>query len=70
MEDISALEVRDHPQAPIGSYDVGDEIRVQGDTGWADIDLWMRVTAIGISPEAGDAASLSLIRSDKVGVDL
>lgn len=67
LEDVTELEVRDHPQAPVGAYDAGDEIRVQGDTGWADVDLWARITAITIEPEAGDAVKLSLIRSDRVG---
>lgn len=68
LADITEVTVRDHPHAEIGAWVVGDEIRVQGELGWQDIDVWCRVISSTISPEEGDAAQLTLLRSDKAGV--
>ena len=51
IREISQLSVTDHEMAPVGSFDVGDEIRIVGDMGWDQIDAWMRVVGITISPE-------------------
>lgn len=38
-----------HPNAPFGSYDVGDSIRVQGEMPWVGmVDQWHKVMAIAI----------------------
>lgn len=42
-QSIESLEVIDHPNAPYGTFAPGDVIRVQGDAGWADLDLWVRI---------------------------
>jgi hypothetical protein len=57
-----------HPNAPMGSYQVGDEIMVEGDVPWwDDIDTWVRVLSISYSPESdGNYATLAVVRSDKI----
>lgn len=60
------IRIRDHPNARLGSYDVGDEILVQVPTGWSSgRDIWVRILAITIRPEDG-LTSLSVTRSEKV----
>ncbi|OMH30660.1 hypothetical protein [Tersicoccus sp. Bi-70] len=50
---IDSLTVVDHPMAPAGSFGPGDQIRVQGDPGWGDLDLWMRITELTVNCDAG-----------------
>lgn len=40
---ISSLSVIDHPSAPFGTFGPGDEIRVQGDAGWMDLDIGVQI---------------------------
>lgn len=65
---LTDLVVRDHPHAPIGSWDVGDEILLEGDLGWVDNleGVWVRVVGLTISPESSDVVTASVIRTDKV----
>lgn len=63
--DITDIEVVDHPHAPLGSWKVGDEVRVQADTGWETADLWCRILTSTISPESSNVASLTIQRTDK-----
>lgn len=51
IREIRELVVTDHEMAPVGSFDVGDEIRVVGRSGWDTIDTWVRVVRITVSPE-------------------
>lgn len=66
LPDFSTLVVTDHENAPVGSYDVGDEIQVQTRGGWHDgLDLWVRIIAITTDPETMKD-TLSVVRTDKV----
>jgi hypothetical protein len=66
--DVTRVVVRDHPNAPVGAVAVGDEIRVVGELGWVDMDLWFRVVAATITPEAADTAAYTVVRSDKAAL--
>lgn len=67
LDDVNEIRVREHDNAPLGSYSVGDDIYVQGAFGWAsDIALWCRVMAIKISPDSPDVATLTLSRVDRI----
>lgn len=57
---ISSIVVDDHPNAKIGSWQPGDEILVQGHSGWVDVALWCRVLTTKIRPEDGNKAELTL----------
>lgn len=66
-DDMKELVVRDHPNAPIGSWSVGDVITVHGDgRGWAgDYAMSVRILAYTLSPESSDNAILAVTRSDR-----
>lgn len=52
--EIDTLVVMDTPLAPMRSYEPGDEVFVLGDAGWADLDMWVRITEITINPDNTD----------------
>lgn len=60
---ISSIVVRDHPNAPIGSWSVGDDVLVEADLPWlGEIALWCRITAWALTSDT--TAALTLSRSD------
>ncbi|MBM0201924.1 hypothetical protein JNW90_01475 [Micromonospora sp. STR1s_5] len=64
LPEIAEIEVADHPNAPIGSWQVGDDILVQPDTSWlGDLPIWSRV--IGWSLIGEHRAKVALQRSDR-----
>lgn len=66
LEDLSEITALDHEHAPLGSYDLGDEIYIQGRAGWIDdIGAWYRITGISIKPEDSSASTLQVLRSDR-----
>lgn len=67
-EDIKTLVVRDHPNAPIGSFTLGDTITYLGsDYGWAaGKDMAVRILEQTIEPDNGDIVTLTVTRADKV----
>jgi len=65
LDDITEVVVSDHPHARLGSWEIGDEILVQGETGWKDIEIWCRVVASTMSPDDSDSAVLTLLRQGK-----
>lgn len=67
IEKISDLEVRNHPHAPVGAVQTGDEIFVAGNTGWRELGGWHRVISRKIRPQdAGSRMTLSVVASDQV----
>lgn len=66
FEEFTEIVVREHPHCDIGSLEVGDEIRVQGPTGWVDVDSWSRVVSRRIHPQQPGKMALTLLRSDKI----
>lgn len=66
VENMTEVIVENHPHAPMGSVDLGDEIYVEGDIGWVEVDAWYRVVGRTMSPDDGDRQTLSLLRSDRV----
>ncbi|MEU1355282.1 hypothetical protein ABZ410_15480 [Streptomyces cinnamoneus] len=60
---IPAIQIVDHPNAPLGAWQLGDDIRVQVNVPWiGDVDVWHRIVADEIS--ADGAVVLTLKRSD------
>lgn len=60
---IDGITVRQHPNARIGSWSVGDDILVKAHLPWlGDVQLWCRVTAWELLTP--DTARLDLSRSD------
>ncbi|MEU5748246.1 hypothetical protein ABZ804_22240 [Streptomyces sp. NPDC047726] len=67
MLTVPSIAVRHHPNAPLGSWALGDRILLQIDVPWiGELALWHRVVAEEIDPAAG-VAILSLTRSDFYG---
>ena len=66
LDNITELVVRDHPHADIGSISVGDEIQIQGATGWVDLDAWYRVIGRKIAPYSPEKQVLTVTRSDRI----
>ncbi len=52
LESIESFAVTNHPHAELGSFSVGDEVRIQGETGWFDLDMWARILEMTIVPES------------------
>lgn len=60
---ISSITVRNHPNAPIGSWQLGDDVLVEADLPWlGEVALWCRITGWALLSE--DTARLTLARSD------
>uniref|UniRef100_UPI003F4943F3 hypothetical protein n=1 Tax=Streptomyces sp. CA-136453 TaxID=3240050 RepID=UPI003F4943F3 len=60
---IPAIQIVDHPNAPFGSWQLGDDIRVQVHVPWVgDVDVWHRI--IGDEISATGTCVLTLRRSD------
>lgn len=61
--ELDSVEVVDHPHAPIGSWQLGDDILVQASIPWlGDVAIWERI--VGWSLLSETRASLQLRRSD------
>ena len=63
--DIASIVVRDHPNAPLGSWSLGDTITARGDgQGWAgDWTMQLRVISYTLSPDK-DTATLTVARGE------
>jgi hypothetical protein len=64
LANIVGFTVRDHPNARIGTWDVGDDVLVQTHVGWQPTSLWVRITAASVSPDTGDVI-ITCSRSDR-----
>ncbi|MDT8915766.1 hypothetical protein [Amycolatopsis sp. PS_44_ISF1] len=61
---ITKLDVIDHPHAPIGSWQAGDDILVRAELPWlGEVEMWVRITAWSLTGD-GSTASLDVTRSD------
>lgn len=66
LDDISSVIVKDHPNARLGAVQVGDEIRIEGQGDWMDVDMWVRVLSVAYEPDNGKVASYDVARVDKL----
>lgn len=64
---IPSVALRHHPNAPLGSWSLGDRILLQVEVPWVgELAIWHRVVSEEIDPAAGTAV-LRLTRSDFYG---
>lgn len=64
---IPSIAIKDHPNARLGSWALGDRILVQVYVPWiGELAIWHRITAEEIDPAAGTAV-LTLTRADFYG---
>lgn len=61
---VRSVKVTNTGNLQLGSVRPGDEVRLQAETPWLDIDLWNRVVSIGTSPDDPEILTFGLIRSD------
>lgn len=61
--DITGFVVREHPNAPLGSFGVGDDVLVETTLGWQPTRMWVRILSYSFSPD-GDTVSITCARSD------
>lgn len=66
LADVTSVLVLDTPHAPIGSVTVGDEIYIEGDTGWVEIGGWFRVLSRTIRPAESASMELEITRADRI----
>jgi hypothetical protein len=59
---VEEITVRDTPSAPIGSWQIGDDVQVRVNNDWTSWRGWCRITAYTIKPteQGGPQAVLSL----------
>ncbi|MER6092459.1 hypothetical protein [Streptomyces bluensis] len=62
---VEQITVRDHPGAPLGSWQIGDDVYVTVNNEWTSFKGWCRITADSYRPsDAPDQATLTLRRAD------
>ncbi|MFI9276033.1 hypothetical protein ACIGXM_35915 [Kitasatospora sp. NPDC052896] len=54
LTQVTEITVRDHPAAPIGSWQIGDDVRVSVHDQWIDFDGWRRIVAWTLQPSDRD----------------
>lgn len=64
LDDVTSFTVADHPNARLGTFDVGDDVLVEGYTGWSPVRMWVRITSMTLTPDAG-AVTVTCSRSDR-----
>lgn len=65
--EIDDLVIVNHPNAPLGEYEVGDEILVTTEAGWSgSMDIWCKIIGLEINPET-DEVHAQVVRTEKIG---
>lgn len=65
--EITDLVVVPHPNAPLGSYAVGDEILVSTRGNWSgNLDVWCKVITLEYNPLTG-VVDIQVVRTEKIG---
>lgn len=57
-----SVDVYDHPNAPIGSWQLGDEIKLETFSGYYELDEWVKIVGWSMSPAREDIATISVVR--------
>lgn len=63
LVNITGFTIRDHPNAQVGSFGVGDDVLIQTTYGWQPTSMWVRILSYSYSPD-DDTAQVSCTRSD------
>ena len=63
LPSVADLVVSDHPNAPLGTFDVGDTIFVQASNSWfGEADMWVRIVSITYQPGEQEQASVTVVK--------
>ncbi|MFJ1837834.1 hypothetical protein ACIOJ9_28690 [Streptomyces sp. NPDC088175] len=68
LGEVTEIQVLDHPSSPVGSWQIGDDVRVSLHDQWTEYDGWCRITGWTLRPPQGDAPeqiTLTLARADR-----
>lgn len=63
IDSVTSIVVKNHPNAPWGSFAPGDDIPVMLTQGWRRVTIWSRITQMTQDPTT-NMMTLSLARSD------
>ncbi|MGM9465372.1 hypothetical protein [Streptomyces murinus] len=66
--EVTEVVIRDHPAARIGSFQVGDDVRVRLNDEWTQYDGWSRITGWTLKPPSEDEpeqVAVQLVRADR-----
>jgi len=66
LDVVSEVVLIDHPHAPMGSVKPGDEIYLEGELDWIDLNMWVRVLSTTLQPASGNAMTLSVTPADRI----
>jgi hypothetical protein len=66
VRDITSLTLFDHPHAPVGAVQVGDELFLEGRVDWTEVAMWVRVTSRTIRPADLSSVTLTVSRTDRM----
>jgi len=50
---IKEFQILDHPHARVGSWADGDEVYIEGETGWSKIGVWVRILSTEYDVDSG-----------------
>jgi hypothetical protein len=65
MGQVEEITIRDHPSAPLGSWQIGDDVAVAVNNDWTSWTGWARILADSYKPgDNEDTAVLTLQRAD------
>jgi hypothetical protein len=67
LEDITELVLIDHPNAPFGSLQLGQEFTLEGQTDWFNLSVRVRCVGRTFRPDEGGQMRISIIRTDRIG---
>ncbi|WP_405999399.1 hypothetical protein [Streptomyces sp. NBC_00829] len=68
LGEVTEIQIIDHPAARVGSWQIGDDVRVSLHDQWSDFDGWCRITGWTLRPPQGDSPeriTLTLARADR-----
>ena len=63
IDSVTQIVVKNHPNAPFGSFSPGDDIPVMLASGWRNTTIWSRIVSMTQDPTT-DIMTLALARSD------
>lgn len=66
FETVQSLSLIDHPNAPIGSFDIGDELFLRGHVNELEVAMWVRVLELSFQPDNPHAMELTVARSEVI----
>lgn len=63
MSSVQSVTVRNHPAAPLGSWEIGDDVLVTVRGDWGTVEQWSRIVGDTWRPDSPDVATLDLVPS-------